>query len=112
MAVSDRALRVRPWAGLVLLPAAWFGFEAGLAWVVKVRCDVAGGWVAWAWGGASLLVCAAAIALVWPMMARPAGPDTPSRPWLARVAVLMAGMFALAIAFQTLATLMVPPCVR
>lgn len=32
--------------------------------------------------------------------------------WLARIALLSAGLFALAILFQTLATLIVPSCAR
>ena len=38
--------------------------------------------------------------------------DPPTRPWLARIACIMSGIFALAIAFQMLATAIVPPCAR
>ena len=45
-------------------------------------------------------------------LARPMDDGTPSRPWVARVAMLEAGVFSLAIAFQTIATLIVPSCAR
>jgi hypothetical protein len=50
------------------------------------------------------------MAIAWPC-AKPAGDQTPPRAWLSRVALLLAAIFALAIAFQTLAVLIVPPCV-
>jgi hypothetical protein len=96
---------------LFLPPTAWYVFEVGLASVLKVACAPVGGWLGIAWGTASLAACAIAAALAWPY-ARPAGDQTPPRPWLARVALLLSGIFALAIAFQTLGVLIVPPCVR
>lgn len=101
--------RLRPWLALVLPPAAWYLFEVGLGSVLKVDCAPVGAWLGLAWGVASLLACAAAAAVAWPG-ARPADDQTP-RAWLARVALLLAGVFALAIAFQTLGVLLVPPCV-
>jgi hypothetical protein len=59
-----------------------------------------------------LLVCAGAAALAWPSARTGSASSPPVRPWLARVAMLEAGIFALAIAFQTLATLIVPSCAR
>jgi hypothetical protein len=35
-----------------------------------------------------------------------------ANPWLARLGMVLAGVFALAILFQTLAILVVPACVR
>jgi hypothetical protein len=107
----SRGERVRPWLALLLPPTAWYAFEVGLASVLKVACALAGGWLGMAWGAASLAACAIAAALAWPF-AQPAGDQTPSRIWLARVALLLSGIFALAIAFQTLGILIVPPCVR
>ncbi|MDB5688618.1 MAG: hypothetical protein JWL91_494 [Sphingomonas bacterium] len=107
----SRGERVRPWLALVLPPTAWYVFELGLASALKEACGPVGGWLGIVWGAASLVVCAAAAALAWPY-AGPAGDQTPPRQWLARVALLLSGIFALAIAFQTLGVLIVPPCVR
>jgi len=109
--LPSRGERVRPWLALVVPPAAWYVFEVGLASVLKVTCAPVGEWLGVAWGGASLLACAIAAALAWPY-AHPAADRTPPRPWLARIALLLSGLFALAIAFQTLSVLIVPPCVR
>ncbi|MBB3912086.1 hypothetical protein [Sphingomonas desiccabilis] len=106
----SRAARVRPWAALLLPPVAWYVFELGLGSVLKVDCAPVGAWLGIAWGLASLAVCGLAMAIAWPC-ARPAGDQTRPRAWLSRVALLLAGIFALAIAFQTLAVLIVPPCV-
>lgn len=110
-ATPGRAARVRPWAALLLPPLAWYGFEVGLGSVLKVHCAPVGAWLGLTWGVVSLALCGVAMALAWPC-ARPASDRTPPRAWLARVALLLAGIFALAIAFQTLAVLIVPPCVN
>jgi hypothetical protein len=94
-----------------LPPLAWYAFEVGLASTLMVACKPVGGWLGIAAGAASISVCAVAARLAWPY-ARPAGDQTPTRPWLARVALLLSGVFALAIAFQTLGILIVPACVR
>ncbi|MDT8757300.1 hypothetical protein MZO42_01190 [Sphingomonas psychrotolerans] len=107
----SRGARVRPWIALFLPPTAWYVFEVGLGSVLKVHCQPVGDWVGLAWGIASLAACGAAMAIAWPC-ARPAGDQTPPRAWLSRVALLLAAIFALAIAFQTLSVLIVPPCVN
>ncbi len=101
----------RPWVALLLPPLAWFGFEVGLAGALRLSCTAVGAGLGVAWGCASLAACALAAGLAWPL-AKPAGDQTPSRPWLARVALLGAGVYALAIAFQTIGTLIVPSCAR
>ena len=106
----SRGARIRPWVALVLPPVAWYVFEVGLASVLKMSCAPVGAWLGMTWGVASIIVCAAAAALAW-RDAR-AGERTVSRPWLAWVALLLSGIFALAICFQTLGVLIVPPCVR
>jgi hypothetical protein len=107
----SRGERIRPWLALLIPPVAWYVFELGLSSVLKVACEPVGGWPGILWGAASLGACAAAAGLAWPF-AGPAGEDTPSRWWLARIALLLSGIFALAIAFQTLGILIVPSCVR
>ena len=108
----SRGARVRPWIALLLPPSAWYLFELGLGSVLKVRCEPVGDWLGLGWGIASLIVCGVAAALAWTCAAGSAGDQTPPRAWLSRVALLLAGIFALAIAFQTLGVLIVPPCVN
>lgn len=106
-----RVDRVRPWAALLLPLTAWYGFEVGLASLLKADCQAAGSWIGLAWGLASLSLCGAAAAIAWPLAHRTSGEHTPPRAWLARVAMLLAGIFALAIVFQTLGILIVPACI-
>ena len=107
----SRSARVRPWVALLLPPSSWYLFELGLGSVLKVDCVPVGDWLGLAWGLASLAACGLAMALAW-SQARPSGDQTPPRAWLSRVALLLAGIFALAIGFQMLAVLIVPPCVN
>jgi hypothetical protein len=107
----SRGERIRPWLALVLPPTAWYVFELGLTSVLKVACAPVGEWLGVTWGAASLVACAIAAILSSPYV-RSAGGQAPPRRWLARVALLLSGIFALAIAFQTLGVLIVPPCVR
>ncbi|MGR6329584.1 hypothetical protein ACU5AX_11005 [Sphingomonas sp. XXL09] len=101
------SVRARSWAALLLPPVAWFGFEQGLSALLHARCDLAGWGLAW--GAASLAACALAAWLARPLARR--GGNRLSLLWLARLALVLAGIFALAIAFQTLAILLVPACV-
>lgn len=107
----SRGARVRPWIALFLPPTAWYVFEVGLGSVLKVHCQPVGDWVGLVWGIASLVACGVAMAIAWPC-ARPAGDQTSPRAWLSQVALLLAAIFALAIAFQTLSVLIVPGCVN
>jgi hypothetical protein len=105
--VKARA-HLRPWAALALPPVAWFAFQQGLAFTLRGACEAAGVPLGPVWGFASLAACLAA---AWLARSRVSG-GTPSDRFLARIALLGAGLFALAIAFQTLGTLIVPPCAR
>lgn len=96
---------------MALPPSTYIVFEYGLASALRPACSAVGAWLGPLWGAVSLLVCGLAAALAWPM-ARKLATDPPTRPWLARVALVVSGIFALAIAFQTLATLIVPSCAR
>jgi hypothetical protein len=98
----------RPWAALALPPAAWFAFQQGLAFTLRGDCAAAGVPLGLLWGAASLVVCGAAAWLAW---SKTAGGTAGDR-FLSRAALLGAGLFAVAITFQTLATLIVPPCAR
>ena len=109
--LPSRGERVRPWLALFLPPMTWYVFEIGLTSVLKVACAPVGDGLGFVWGAGSLIACVTAAILAWPY-ARSAGDQTPPRRWLARVALLLSGIFALAVAFQTLGVLIVPPCVR
>lgn len=100
------SVRARAWTALLLPPLAWFAFEQGLSHVLHLACERA--WIGLVWGAASLLLCAAAMRVGW-SIARHA--DKGADPWIARAGVMMAGIFALATFFQTLAVALVPPCV-
>ncbi len=109
---SPTAGRWRPWVALLLAPATWAVFEYGLGSALRGHCVAVGAWLGPVWGVASLLACCLAVAVAWPM-ARPASAARPAvRPWMARVAAFEAGIFMLAIIYQTLATLIVPSCAR
>lgn len=104
MGLSQRA---RAWTVLALPALAWLAFQQGLGWVLRVACSAA--WVGIAWGVASLAVCALAAWLGRPLSR---GPGQTVHSWLAHMALLGCGVFGLAIAFQTLAVVLVPPCAR
>jgi len=108
---ANRRERLLPWVALALPALAWMSFEYGLASSLRASCTAVGSWLGPAWGVASLLVCAGAAMLARPL-SKGTDRDPPVRPWLSRVATVVAGIFALAIAFQTLATLIVPSCAR
>lgn len=103
--------RWRPWIALAMPPMAWMLFEYGLGWAMGNACTTVGSWMGPLWGALSLIVCAAAAVLAR-SAAKGSDEDARTRPWLANVALLGSGVFALAIAFQTLATLIVPSCAR
>jgi hypothetical protein len=100
------SIRARAWTALLLPPFLWFLFEQGLSHVLHVRCGLI--LVGLAWGAASLVGCAIAALMAWSLARRRMAL---SDVWLARLALVIAGIFSLAIAFQTLAVAMVPPCV-
>lgn len=107
----SRRERVVPWVALLLPPFAWITYEYGAASSLRASCTAVGTWLGPLWGGVSLIACALAASLVWPL-ARKATDQPPVRLWLARVAMFAGGIFALAIGFQTLATLIIPACTR
>jgi glutathione S-transferase len=87
-------------------------FEYGLGSALRGDCSAVGAWLGPAWGALSLMCCAVAVVIAWPL-ARAGSESAPAaRAWLARVAMFEAGIFMLAITFQTIATLIVPSCAR
>ncbi len=101
--------RWRPLIALLLPPLVWFLFQQGLSGLMRGRCDAGGPFVGLLWGGSSLILCGLALWLACTAAIRA---DLPVSKFVARMAMLGAGVFALAILFQTLATLIVPSCVR
>ena len=102
----------RAWIALLLPPFAWMLFEYGLGISLRGDCDAVGRWLGPVWGIASLLACLAALVVAWAVVRKAGRSDRPTGSWLARIALLGAAVFALAIGFQTLATLIVPSCAR
>jgi hypothetical protein len=98
--------RIRAFAGLLLPPVAWYVFEQGLSYTLRGSCTAAGIPAGPVWGVFSLAACALAGWLALTVARAEDGTDA----FIARLALLGAGLFALAIAYQTLATLIVPPC--
>ncbi|WP_137787803.1 hypothetical protein [Sphingomonas sp. 3P27F8] len=104
-------LRTRAWSRLVLAgivpPGAWLLFQQGLSVTLRLQCGAAGPPLGPLWGAVSVAACGSA---AW--LATRARVDGDSARFVRRAAQLAAGLFAVAIAFQTLATLIVPPCAR
>jgi len=101
-------MKARVGLALALPPVAWYLFEVGLGSTLVGPCAAVGRWLGPLWGAGSLGACAAAVAIALPV-ARRTQTDS-ATPWLGRVAILGAGIFALAILYQALAVLIVPSC--
>lgn len=100
------SIRARVWTALLVPAFTWFLFEQGLSALLHSACGQVT--IGVLWGVASLLLCAFFARRAWSLTQ--VGPET-AAVWLARLATGMAGLFGLAIACQTLAILVVPPCV-
>ena len=101
------SIRGRAWTALLIPPVAWFIFEQGLSALIHADCSRSG--IGLIWGIASLAACGLGLRVGWPLRQ---AHGVLANPWLARLGMVLAGVFALAILFQTLAILMVPACVR
>ena len=104
MGLSQRA---RVWTALLLPPLAWYSFQQGLSWTLRVNCAAA--WIGIVWGAAAIALCITAAVIARRLVRKGA---ISVDPWLASFAPLGGLFFALAIGFQTLAITMVPPCAR
>lgn len=96
---------------LLLPPFAWMSFEFGLAATLRPACETVS-WLGPVWGGAAVLACLFALLAAGRAIRDRDGRCGATGRWMARLAMFGAGIFTLAILFQTLATLIVPPCVR
>lgn len=99
------SLSGRAWLSLTLPPVAWFLFEQGLSALLHARCQDNALGVGW--GAVSLAACVLAAWIAWPLHVHR---EHLANPWLASLGLMIAPIFALAIAYQTLALLLVPPC--
>ncbi len=108
---SFRRSRMALAVALILPPLAWYCGQQGLGYVLRLQCAAAVG--PSALGGAfALLACAVAAWLALGVRRDEPSPPGRTDAVLRIVAMLGAGVFALAIAFQTLAVLIVPSCAR
>lgn len=108
---SFRGSRLALATALLLPPVAWYGAQQGLGYLVRLRCSaaVAPGLLA---GVAALLACAAAVWLALGAGGHNQGPSGRNDAVLRTLVALGAGVFGLAIAYQTLAVAIVPSCAR
>ncbi len=96
---------------LLLPPVAWYGAQQGLGYLLRLQCSaaLAPGLLA---GGAALLACALAVWLALGAGRQDQGSGGRNDAVLRALVFLGAGVFALAIVYQTLAVLIVPSCAR
>jgi hypothetical protein len=103
--------RTRLTIALFLPALAWFQFQQGLIVAMRGRCTAGAPPVGLVWGLVSLALCLLAMWLAG-SSSRPS--DLEGRQvsrFMALLALIGAGLFALAIIFQTMAILIVPPCI-
>jgi hypothetical protein len=102
-----------PWAGVTVAPAAWFVQQQGLGQLTYFACGTAGPWTVVLSGLAALAATLAAG--LWSLSAWRDGeakPEFDVRRFVALGSVMAAGLFALAVVFQSLAGLLIPGCAR
>lgn len=98
---------------MTLPPLAWMTFEYGLAATLSPSCETVGQGLGLAWGVAALCMCIAAAFSARRCIKAAGDHDGASlTAWMGKIALIGSGMFALAITFQSIATLIVPSCAR
>jgi protein-S-isoprenylcysteine O-methyltransferase Ste14 len=101
--------RFAPWAGLVGGALAWSLHHQVSSDALHFGCDTEVGPLAVAGGVLALFVALAGGWMSW----RASGADAPSgHRFVGRMTALCAGIFALVIAMQIIASLLVPTCAR
>ena len=105
--MDGRWQRFAPWAGLVGGALAWSLHHQGGSDALHFGCDAHAGVLAAIGGVLALIVAVAGGWISW----RAAATDAPAgHRFVARMTALAAGIFALTIAMQTVASLLVPTC--
>jgi hypothetical protein len=99
-------------AAMVLPPLAWMTFEYGLAVALWPMCERVGHGLGLAWGAGALCACFIAAFSARHCIRLSAEPPQGASvtAWMGKVALIGSGFFALAITFQSIATLIVPSC--
>ncbi len=104
--------RMRLAIALFLPALAWFLFQQGLSATMRATCHAGGPPIGPIWGAISLIFCAFSAWLAWPAQHWSPLEGREVLRFLARLAMIGAGLFALAIGFQLAATLIIPPCIN
>jgi cytochrome c-type biogenesis protein CcmH/NrfG len=104
---------LRPWAAWIGGIAGWFVAQQLGSQINQLDCQRAhGGWLL-VIGAVGALLALSGAAISWPVWRAPGSLDQPyagSRRFIAGTGELAAGLFLLAILFQTLASLIIPRC--
>jgi hypothetical protein len=104
---ASRWQRFAPWAGLVGGALAWSLHHQGGSDALHFGCDAGAGLLAAAGGVLALLLALAGGWISW----RASGTEAPTgHRFVGRMTALCAGIFALTIAMQITASLLVPTC--
>lgn len=106
-----RGSRLALAVALPLPPLAWYGAQQGVGTLVREQCSTAAG-IGGAVGLLALVACALAIWLSVPVPRQARSSRGQTDAVLSKLVLVGSGIFALAITFQTLATLIVPSCAR
>lgn len=100
-----------PWAGLIAGFLAWGTHQQALADVLRFDCGAVSPARAVAAAAVAIALCAVGAGLSW-RVARTQGGAGGGHPFVAWLSILSAGIFALAILMQAMASLTVPGCFR
>ena len=100
-----------PWAGLAFGFLAWGAHQQALSDVLRFDCGAVSPARAVAAAVLALASCLAGAVLSWRAL-RVAGDTGGGHPFVAWLSILGAGIFALAILMQAMASLTVPGCFR
>jgi hypothetical protein len=98
-----------PWVGLVLPPIAWAAHHQVGSDLVFYDCRIGATGAITALGLAMILVSTASGVVSW-LARQPGGSPMELRNFAACLGAMCAGLFSLALIFQTMATLTLPAC--
>ena len=104
---------LRPWAAWIGGIAGWFVTQQLGSQITQLDCQRAGPWAMLLVGAAGTVLALAGAAISWAVWRAPGPLDQPyagSRRFIAGTGELAAGLFLLAIVFQTLSSSIIPRC--
>jgi hypothetical protein len=103
---------VAPWSGAIAGPIAWLVMHQGLGNAIYFDCDIGNPVAATAVGVVCFVILAAGGWASWLSRCSPgsAGPEPQSRFFLSMISLLLCGLFAVTVALQLLAGLILPGC--